>query len=149
MYIRCVLTRDVKTPTRAHTTDAGIDFYIPNDFKEKTLHPGENVLIPSGVKIEIPVGFVGLFLNKSSVASKKSLLIGAQVIDPFYSGEVHIDLHNVSNSDVTIKPGEKIAQMLVIPVVHCQIINNNDKELYSDFRMSKYREDGGFGSTGL
>lgn len=74
--------RDVKTPTRANMYDAGIDFFIPNDYTGKTiLQPNESVLIPSGIKVNIPNGYMLTAFNKSGIASKQNLLVGACVID--------------------------------------------------------------------
>lgn len=165
MYIGYDKIREVKYPDRAHPTDAGLDFFCPeiNDefveaFKaigannnaavEKDyiyLEPGVNAVIPSGIKLEIPYGFMGMFANKSGVATKHKLLIGAQIIDTFYSGECHIDLHNVGFRGVKIYPGEKIAQLIIIPVVCAEptLVDN----LYSGMKLEKYREEGGFGST--
>jgi dUTP pyrophosphatase len=147
MYLRYATTRDVKDPQRGHWPDAGIDFFIPNDFDAMTLAPGENVLIPSGVKVEIPPGYMGLFLNKSGVASKKELLIGAQVIDPYYAGEVHIDLHNVGKNRVELRPGDKIVQMILVPISHCQLTLSDETDLYSDYVTDEFRGKNGFGST--
>jgi dUTP pyrophosphatase len=171
MYIRFTDVRNVKCIERGHPTDAGLDFFMPeidDDFVKDfealeannkgavieeardaiAIHPGANACIPSGIKVEIPYGHMGLFLNKSGVASKKDLIIGAQVIDTFYSGEVHIDLHNVGTDTVGIKPGEKLAQMVIVPAVAAQpILCPDEDELYIDMKSEKYREEGGFGST--
>lgn len=148
MYLRYATVRDVKYPEKAHWPDAGIDFFIPNDFEEVLLHPGQNIAIPSGVKVEVPPGYMGLFLNKSGVAVKKSLIIGAQVIDPYYSGEVHIDIHNVGENMQILRPGDKIAQMVMVPVSHCQMTLSDEGDLYADYKDEEHRNEGGFGSTG-
>ena len=148
MLLKICRVKDVKSPSRGHWPDAGIDFYVPNDFPVTNVNPGENILIPSGVKVEIPPGYMGLFLNKSGIASKKEMLIGAQVIDPYYSGEVHIDLHNVSSKEVHIEPGQKIVQMVLVPVSHCQITECDEDMLYEDYIEHSNRGERGFGSTG-
>lgn len=148
MYLRYAKVRDVEHPERGHYTDAGIDFYVPNDFEPITLQPGENIVIPSGIKVEIPIGYMGLFLNKSGVASKKSLVTGAQVIDPYYSGEVHLDMHNIGNNSVEIRPGDKITQMALVPVSHAQLTLCDENDLYYDFYSEEHRNEKGFGSTG-
>ena len=175
MLIKCATVRDVISPSRGHATDAGIDFKCPKfteeflkDFHEKkpnmnvlstiphdksktpylTVPPGENATIPSGVKVEIPYGYMGLFLNKSGVASKHDALIGAQVIDTFYSGEVHIDLHNVGNEDLIIEEGMKLAQMVIVPILNCDITDVSEDQLYDWMYQDSHRGEGGFGSTG-
>lgn len=148
MYLRYAMIRDVKSPSRGHYADAGIDFYVPNDFQEVLLRPGDSIVIPSGIKVEIPIGYMGLFLNKSGIASKKSIIVGAQVIDPYYSGEVHLDLHNIGHGNVDIRPGDKITQMVLTPIAHCQLTESDEDDLYHDFYSEEYRNAKGFGSTG-
>lgn len=143
-FLKFSKCRDVKSPTRANPTDAGIDFYAPNDIEDGSIWVGENFCIASGIKVEIPKGWMGLFLNKSSIASKQNLLIGAQVIDTGYAGEVHIDLHNVGDVQTSIKPGQKIAQMILIPISLASIIEVPETEL----NHIGERGTGGFGSTG-
>jgi len=146
MYIKIVKIRDVNTPIRGYSTDAGLDLYIPNDFKKVILKPNDGILIPSGIKIEIPYGYAGIFLNKSSIGMK-GLIVAGQVIDTFYSGEVHIDLHNISNNDITLIPGMKIAQILLIPVLYLQPLIVDENDLYKTMKENRYREGNGFGST--
>jgi dUTP pyrophosphatase len=137
--------RDVKSPTRGTNESAGIDFYVPNDYNEFTIKPGESVLIPSGIKIKLFYGQVGLFLNKSGVGVK-GVLVGAQVVDSDYRGEVHLNVHNVSNKELTFKPGQKLVQMLIMDVklpIPFELTNES-YSLYEDTE----RGSGGFGSTG-
>lgn len=147
MYLRYAIVRDVKYPERGFWSDAGIDFFVPNDFAGVVLAPGDSILIPSGVKVEIPPGYMGLFLNKSGVAAKKSLVMGAQVIDPYYSGEVHLDLHNVGHEEVEIQPGDKITQMVLVPIAHAQLVLCDEEDLYYDYMSGELRGEDGFGST--
>jgi len=139
------LTRDVKKPNRGTSNSAGIDFYVPNDFKATILEPGQSVKIPSGVKMLLPPGKVGIFFNKSGHGSK-GLQVGACVVDSDYRGEVHLDLHNISLKDFEIKPGMKITQMLVqdVDLYEVQQISNEE---YSTYENTE-RGSGGFGSTG-
>jgi dUTPase len=170
MYLGFIITRDVKMPNRAHPTDAGIDFFCPeitdefiqdirkleankglgllSDKRGLLIKPGTNACIPSGVKIGIPYGYMGLFLNKSGVASKRDLIIGAQVIDTFYSGEVHIDIHNIGVQDQVIESGMKLAQMAVVPVLACSLTEVGDEEmLYDWMKQEEHRNEKGFGSS--
>lgn len=76
MYLKYSKVKDVKDPCRANVgVDAGIDLFIPWEFENKTLKPNESILIPSGIKIEVPLGYAIVLFNKSGVASKKCLLI--------------------------------------------------------------------------
>ena len=172
MYIRFAKTRDVSTPSRAHPTDAGIDFFVPtiddkyledldankansgvlykknpDGSNQLVVPPGTNVCLPSGVKIEIPYGCMGLFLNKSGFASKKDGIMGAQVIDTFYAGEVHLDIHNIGTEDITLNSGDKVTQMVVVPIMVPALMECEEEELYADFKLEAYRGEKGFGSS--
>jgi len=168
--------RKVKNPNRSHYDDAGFDVFVPEDLtweqmKEKfdttgcqvsvelaedgktilefRLQPGESVLIPSGLKMNIPKGFAVVAFNKSGIAAKRGLLVGSAVCDESYTGEVHINLHNVSSKIQTIKAGEKIVQFLVLPINYCELEEvGSVEELYANTTNSG-RGEGGFGSTGV
>ena len=137
--------RDVKTPLRANNTDAGIDFFVPNDSKPFPLNPGDSCLIPSGVKVNVPEGFALVAFNKSGVAVKKQLHVGACVVDCGYQGEVHINLTNVGRDSQAIQPGDKIVQFVLLPVGDPKIQLVDESNLYSG---ESSRGSGGFGSTG-
>jgi len=146
MYLRFSKIRDVKSPRRAHPTDAGIDFYVPNDFEQMVLCSNESILIPSGIKVEVPFGYAAIFMNKSGFASRNEILVGAQVIDTYYSGEVHIDLHNVGKTNILINPGDKVIQLIMFPIAQCGVMEVSEDKLYKDFEI-EYRGSNGFGST--
>ena len=148
MYIKFAKTRDVKTPARANFGDAGIDFFIPQDFPVTSLAHGESVLIPAGIKVEVPIGFALIFHNKSGVAVKKNLYVGADTVDHGYAGEVHINLVNNGKDPVTIGPGDKIIQGILVPVMLAQTIEVDESNLYEDIHVAGSRGTGGFGSTG-
>ena len=137
--------RDVKTPTRANSTDAGIDFFIPNDHVFSYLKPGASVLIPSGVKVNVPEGYALIAFNKSGVAVKKNLHVGACVVDHGYQGEVHINLTNVGSEDRTLEAGDKIVQFVLLPLGPPEIELVEENNLYES---NSSRGDGGFGSSG-
>lgn len=115
--------------------------------KYMLIEPGYGAMIPAGVHTEIPIGFMGQFVNKSGVATKKRLLIGAQIIDTFYDGEVHINVHNVSDRDVKVYEGDKLTQMILIPVVHAQALEVELDTLYEGMHEETLRGSDGFGST--
>ena len=96
--------RDVKLPTRGTTGSAGIDFYFPNDYPESlcTVEPGERFFIPSGIKANVPEGQALIAFNKSGVALKQGLSVGACVVDSDYQGEIHLHLINVGLSLIHI-----------------------------------------------
>ena len=143
---------EARLPLRAHKTDAGMDlFYCPNgersliiDSEGLAVAPKESKLIPTGLKIEVPYGHMLEIKNKSGIASKRKLITGACVVDPGYDGEIYVNLHNIGHTTKYIKPGDKIAQAVLIPIVHCGV-----KEVATDsLNESSARGDGGFGSTG-
>ena len=141
-------TRHVKTPTRGTSGSAGIDFYVPEDYPASlcTILPGERYFIPSGIKANVPNGFALIAMNKSGIALKKSLMVGACVVDSDYQGEIHLHLINTSTSSVTISPGDKLVQFLLIPVDHCPVLEIEEDAL---FENTTNRGSGGFGSTGV
>lgn len=86
-------------------------------------------------------------MNKSGVATKKGIDVGACVIDEDYQGEIHIHLMNVSNKSTALSPGEKIAQCLLMPVVYEPVELVEDEETLWEGKVTE-RGEGGFGSTG-
>jgi dUTP pyrophosphatase len=143
--------RDVKSPTRANTTDAGIDFFIPEDKSILTngminLKPQESCLIPSGIKVEVPEGYALVAFNKSGVAVNKKLHVGACVVDCGYQGEVHINLTNVGLINQTLYPGDKIVQFVLLLLGDPIIEEVEEKDLYQEVSS---RGEGGFGSSGI
>lgn len=140
--------RDVKTPTRGTEKSAGIDFFVPNDFPGTFyLAKGQSVNIPSGIHAKVPEGYALIGMNKSGVATKKHLQIGACVVDEDYQGEIHIHVTNIGNELSEINPGEKLVQFLLIPVFY-DVVEEVDsvEELYNG--EATERGAGGFGSTG-
>ena len=146
---------------------AGIDLYIPNDFYIKKgdelhpapsydkdeqslkLEPGESALIPSGIRANVPKDRALVAFNKSGVSVKKNLMVGACVIDEDYTGEIHIDIKNVGNKRTWITSGDKIIQLLCIPVDYVDIeVSDSELECFGDSINTSERGSGGFGSTG-
>ena len=169
MAIKFKKTRQVKTPYRAHTHDAGIDFFIPEysaelleaivEFNKKNhgsvkdieydeekfiIQPGGRVLVPSGIQVDIEDKQTYLKAeNKSGIASRLGLVIGACVIDADYHGEIHINLINTSNKPVTLKYGQKVVQFIEQRYYSSTWVEVDSIDTDSD------RGTGGFGSTGL
>ena len=120
--------------------DAGYDLYSIGEY---TVAPQQKVLVETGLHVEIPHNYVGLVKDRSSVASV-GLQTMAGVIDSSYRGEVKILLLNVGQEDYMISVGQKIAQMVVIPVYVEAVEVLDSLEALSDTE----RGAGGFGSTG-
>tara|TARA_B100001057_G_scaffold500649_1_gene616888 strand:+ start:1155 stop:1589 length:435 start_codon:yes stop_codon:yes gene_type:complete len=136
--------REVKTPTRGTNQSAGIDFFVPFGFYEN-LKPGKSCLIPSGIKANVPENHALIAFNKSGVAVKKNLHVGACVVDEDYQGEIHINLTNVGDENVSIESGEKIIQFVLVPVSYAGLELVDEEGL---FESATERGSGGFGSTG-
>lgn len=155
--------RKVKSPTRGTENSAGIDFYVPDEWNGGNtyiLEPGERILIPSGIKASVPEGYALIAFNKSGIATKTGMIVGACVVDEDYQGEIHLSLINTNSRGghwtgsgsmtpsgrVSINPGEKILQFVLIPVIYDMPVEVELKDLYEE---RSHRADGGFGSTGI
>ena len=144
------LRDNVKEPVRANPSDAGLDvFYCPSDgTKDLKIPAGGSVVIETGLKFGVPHGFMLEVKNRSSMASSKQLLVGACIIDPGYNGELFVNLHNVGKFERIIKAGEKIAQVVMIPIIHFRARKVMTDTLYDNPICISNRGSGGFGSTG-
>lgn len=154
--------RNVKSPVRGTNKAAGIDFFVPNFDYNIILNPGQDVLIPSGIKMAIPNGYMLMAADKSGVVTSKqacidagrtpktdafdsTVILGAKIVDEDYQGEIHIHLINVGKNVVYIKPGMKIAQFILVPVSYENLEEVGIGELFNNISE---RGDGALGSTG-
>jgi len=139
-------------PVRANPSDAGLDLrWTPSEASETamTVLPGESVLIPTGCKFAIPHGYMMEIKNKSGIAYKRQLLVGACVVDSGYEGEVFVNLHNVGTKPQHIEPGDKIAQAVIVPVVHARFVATSNPDIYDWYPITiSNRGTGALGSTG-
>lgn len=121
---------------------AGADLYACTG-GETVVNPGETVVIPTGIAMELPVGYAGFIYARSGLASKKGLAPANKVgvVDCDYRGEIKVALHNHSALPQTVSAGERIAQLVIAPYVTAEF------EL-SDELSDTARGAGGFGSTG-
>ncbi len=108
-----------------------------------TIHPGKTVLIRTGLAMAIPEGYVGLIYARSGLASKQGLAPANKVgvIDSDYRGEVMVALHNHSECPRRVTPGDRVAQLVLTPVLVAEITE-------TDALADTERGEGGFGSTG-
>lgn len=111
------------------------------------LNPGENVLIHSGIAIEIDLGQFGLVCNRSGIASKTNCVVGAHLIDTGYANELMFDIHNIGLQPIEIKPGMKITQLLISQYISCVPTEVPYESLYEHFNDLKFRGLAGFGSS--
>ena len=129
-------------PTYGTASAAGADLYACLE-KPLTIAPGETVLIPTGLAMEIPVGFAGLIYARSGLSVKRGLAPANKVgvIDADYRGEFMVALLNHGKQPQTVDHGERIAQLVITPVITPGFM---EVEELSDTA----RGTGGFGSTG-
>lgn len=133
-----LLSPDAKAPVYAHDGDAGMDVYSIEDY---TLQPGERHLFKLGFSAEFDSGFVCLVWDRSGLAAKQGLTNLAGVIDAGYRGEYGIVTLNTSSEPVAVKKGDRIAQLLIQPVLAV------DVQVVAALADTT-RQSGGFGSTG-
>ena len=131
------LERWAYMPERAHSTDAGADLRTPHDV---TVMPKGSVVIDTGVHIELPLNTVGMLKSKSGLNVKHGIT-SEGVIDVGYTGSIRVKLYNHSDQPCELKAGDKITQLVVMPI------------LTPTFELAEVLEetergDGGFGSTG-
>jgi len=137
------------SPERANPSDAGLDvFFSPEEPISVVLNPGDSKVLSTGLKFGVPHGYMLEVKNRSSVAAKRSLIVGACVVDSGYDGEVFINLHNVGNTLQVLSAGDKIAQLVMTPVVHFRPLETAEDTLYSYPMTISNRGTGALGSTG-
>jgi deoxyuridine 5'-triphosphate nucleotidohydrolase len=140
----------VLSPVRANPSDAGLDvFFCPETPSAVEIAPGKNKLLQTGLRFGVPHGYMLQVMNRSGMAAKRCLIVGAHCIDSGYDGEVFIDMHNIGSTQQFVEPGTKIAQLVMVPVVAFRAVHAGSGDLYewSPITISD-RGDGGFGSTG-
>lgn len=134
------LDPDLPLPAYAHPGDAGLDLHAADT---TTLAPGARALVPCGIAIAVPEGHVGLVNPRSGLAADLGLTVlnGPGTIDAGYRGELKVLLVNHGDAPVEVTHGQRIAQLLVVPVVAVDV-----REV--DHLGPTGRGTGGFGSTG-
>jgi dUTP pyrophosphatase len=139
-------------PVRENPSDAGLDLrWTPSEASEAafTINPGQSVLVPTGCVFAIPHGYMLEIKNKSGIAHKRQLLVGACVVDSGYEGEVFVNLHNIGPEVQILEPGDKIAQGVVVPVVPVRFIASESPDIYEWCPITiSDRGAGALGSTG-
>ena len=136
------LRENAVLPTYGSVEAAGADLYACLD-ADVVIEPGKTAFIPTGLAMALPKGFVGLICARSGLACKRGLAPANKVgvIDSDYRGEFIVVLHNHGDAPQTVSSGERIAQLLVVPVLmtgfaECDTLDDTE------------RAAGGFGSTG-
>lgn len=129
-------------PTYGTEYSAGADLYALLDSAVE-IKPHETLFIHTGISLEIPAGYCGLVFARSSMGAKRGLAPANKVgvIDADYRGEIMVTLHNHSEKAATVEPGERIAQLAIVPFLKAEFEE-------CDELSDTLRADGGFGSTG-
>ena len=104
------ISTDAITPTRATERSVGLDFYSPADY---VIPPHDQLMIPTQIKLQIPLGYYGRLASKSGLAILHQLHVGAGVIDPDYTGEIMVLLINTASHVHPIMRGDPIAQLIL------------------------------------
>ena len=135
--VECRVDNAAFLPKRSNPTDAGADL---RSTEKCEIYPGETKLIDTGVAVKIPQGYGGFVFNRSGQGKNGIIVLnGVGVIDSDYRGNIKIALKNISENRYTIDIGDRIAQLVILPVILCDFVDSwNDTE----------RGTGGFGSTG-
>jgi len=136
------LNPNAHIPTYGSASAAGADLYACIE-QTVCIQPGQTVLVPTGLSMEIEEGFAGFIYARSGLATKCGLAPANKVgvIDSDYRGQVMVSLHNHTNTPQSVEPGERVAQIVFAPVYQAQFC-------LVDALQETQRGTGGFGSTG-
>ena len=135
--MKIMLDPGAKMPTRAHSTDAGLDLYAMDT---QVVPAKDSAIFDTGVHMELPDGTVGFLKSKSGLNVNYGIT-SEGVIDVGYTGSIKVKLYNQSGRDYTVKAGDKISQLVILPILTPYL------ELVDKLEDTE-RGDGGFGSTG-
>lgn len=133
---------DAVMPAYAHEGDAGLDLC---SVAQVTLAPFERALVPTGIAVAIPEGHAGFVQPRSGLALRQGLSFvnTPGLIDAHYRGEISVIAINLDSSEpIVIRPGERIAQLVILPVARAAVVEAPELE-------QTVRGEGGFGSTGI
>lgn len=136
------LLPEAKLPAYGSEFAAGADLYALSENPIR-IAPQETAIVHTGLAVEIPEGYVGLVFARSGLATKKGLAPANKVgvIDSDYRGELRVALHNHSKYEQNIEPGERVAQLVIMPYLTAEFEE-------ADSLSDTARGEGGFGSTG-
>lgn len=137
--------KDLPPPQYATTGAAGADLFAATPSKDIVIKPGCQTLVPTGIKVILPVGYEAQIRSRSGLALKDRVSVANSpgTIDSDYRGEVGVILRNDGNLEIVIQHGARIAQMVIAPVVQAEFLQVDGEESTTE------RGAGGFGSTGV
>ena len=131
------LLKDVPLPKKSHLPDSGLDLFIPEDFSLRSL---ETITLGLGIAVAIPEGHAGILVPRSSIA-KQGLLIQTSIIDPDYTGEIHLIITNCGKDTINIEKGQRVCSLCCFSVLNPYV------EIVTELPQTE-RGDAGLGSTG-
>lgn len=137
MIVEITLDSEAVMPCRAHSADAGYDLFSRED---AVIYPNSGGVFDTGVHVAIPEGYVGFLKSKSGLNVKHSIQ-SEGVIDSGYTGSIHVKLFNHGSKAVEIKKGQKISQLVLLPIITPELV-------LVDHLEDTERGNNGFGSTG-
>ena len=142
--VKIKLTRGASAPEYATPGSAAVDVRAALEGGEVVINPGERAMIPTGLAISTGRDdVVAIMAGRSGLGAKHGVTLanGIGVIDSDYRGEIMVALHNHSDADQTVEPGERVAQIALLPYVTAAFIEADELD-------DTARGAGGFGSTG-
>lgn len=131
------ILKDGTIPTKSHKLDCGLDIYLPECFE---INPMETIVLGLKLCVSIPEGCAGMLVPRSSTA-KKGIISQTQIIDPGYTGEIHLIITNCSNNKYTFNKNDRICSLVVYNLINPVI------EVVEELENSE-RGNFGLGSTG-
>lgn len=169
-FIRC---REVLPPARAHSADAGIDFYMPSNLKAEDFRFYENctfqgsedrrgqiitkihilphgrILIPSGIRVLMePSDSMMMVANKSGISAKHGIIFSSEIIDSPYTGEIHLGIINTSNINAyVVEANNKVLQLIHVPVYLTQLEEISEGQFRNEEPTWGTRGTNGIGSN--
>jgi dUTP pyrophosphatase len=134
------LDPEIPLPRHAHPGDGGVDLHAAAAAR---IEPGERVLVPAGIGVAIPAGYAGLVTPRSGLAWNHGVTVvnGPGLVDSGYRGELKVTLINSGAEPYQVEYGERIAQLVVVPVVTQQLVE-------VEVLPASTRGESGYGSTG-
>lgn len=129
--------KDIALPKKSHLPDVGLDLFLPKDL---FIRPFRTMTISLGIGVAIPEGYAGILVPRSSIA-EKGLIIQTSIIDPDYTGEIHLIITNSTDESVSLEKGQRVCSLVCVNVLNPYI--EEVEELQSTTRGTA-----GLGSTG-
>lgn len=130
--------KTTRMPVKSHLPDVGLDIFTPKEF---WLRPLETITVGLELAVSIPEGFAGMLVPRSSI-TERGMIVQTAVIDPDYTGEIHLIITNCSNNVQHIEEGQRVCSLVVYSVLNARI--EEVEEMAETERNTK-----GLGSSGL